>query len=175
MKNWLKLSLITIVLAGIIHLTLVCCFPSLVLCIAHWKMAKSAGGVNIVMHNPPTTAAHNPVVNSSPDLLYSFCAFDLSRGPIRFRAQVPDTYWSISGYDAQTNNFFALNNEQVQSKNLEMVLVGPNQSAKINESAQVVKAPSMKGVISFRTLVPAKDKLAGLVQTQKQAVCLPSQ
>lgn len=174
MKNWLKLSLITIVLAGIIHLTLVCCFPSLVMSIAHWKMAKNAGGVNIVMHNPPTTAAHNPIVNSSPDLLYTACAFDLSRGPIRFRAQMPDSYWSISGFDAQTNNFFAVNNEQVQSKNLELVLIGPNQKAKIEGSAQVVKAPSMKGVILFRTLVPTADKLEGLVRMQKQAVCLPS-
>lgn len=175
MKNWLKLSLITIVPAGIIHLILVCCFPSIVMSIAHWKMAKSAGGVNVIIHNPPTTAAHNPIVNSSPDLLYSACAFDLSRGPIRFRAQVPDTYWSISGFDAQTNNFFAVNNEQVQSKNLEMVLTGPNQAAKINERVHVIKAPSMKGIILFRTLVPTADKLAGLVQTQKQAVCLPLQ
>lgn len=172
MKNWLKLSLITIILAVIIHLSLVIGLPSMVMYIAHWKMVKYAGGVNVVMHSPPTTAAH-PVVNSSPDILYSSCAFDLSRGPLRFRAQVPDTYWSISGFDAQTNNFFAINDEQVQSKTLELVLVGPNQSVKINERAQVVKAPSIKGVILFRTFVPTADKLAGLIKTQRNAICSP--
>lgn len=175
MKNWLKISLITILLAGIIHLTLVIFFPSLVLRIAHMKISERAGGVNVVIHNPPTTAANNPIVNSSPDLLYSACAFDLSKGPIRFRAKVPDSYWSISGFDAETNNFFSMNNEQIRSKDFELVLVGPDWSSKVDGNARMVKAPTMRGVVLFRTLVPAANKIEGLIRTQKMAICTPYQ
>lgn len=175
MKSWFKISLVTIILAGIIHLIIVICFPSIVLRIAHRKISERAGGVNVVIHNTPTTAANNPIINSSPDLLYSACAFDLSKGPIRFRAKVPDSYWSISGFDAETNNFFSVNNEQARSKDFELVLVGPDGSSKVNGNVRMVKAPTTRGVVLFRTLVPEANKIEGLIRTQKMAVCTPYQ
>jgi len=175
MKNWLKISLITIILASIIHLIIVICFPSIVLRIVHKKISERAGGVNVVLHNLPTTAANNPIVNSSPDLLYSVCAFDLSNGPILFRAKVPDSYWSISGFDAETNNFFSVNNEQSRSKYFELVLVGPDGSLKVDGNVRMVKAPTTRGVVLFRTLVPKANKIEGLIRTQKTAICTPLQ
>lgn len=175
MKKWVKISLITIILAGTLHLITVICFPSIVLRIAHRKISERAGGVNIIIHNLPTTAANNPIVNSSPDLLYSACAFDLSKGPIRFRAKVPDSYWSISGFDAETTNFFSVNNEQVRSKDFELVLVGPDGSLKVDVNTQMVKAPTTRGVVLFRTLISNANKIEELIRIQKMAVCIPYQ
>lgn len=156
-----------------IHLLIALSFPSLVMRVAHRKIAKQAGGVNIVTHNPPTTAANNPIVNSSPDLLYSACAFDLSSGPVRIRAKVPATYWSISGFDGETNNFFCVNSMEERSGILELVLAGPGVPALDAGAARIVRSPSRRGVLLFRTLVPTADKMEEMIRVQKQAVCLP--
>jgi uncharacterized membrane protein len=171
MKKWMAYSFATLAAAVIVHLLLALFFPSLVLRVAYRKIAARAGGVNIVVHNPPTTAANNPIVNSSPDLLYSACAFDLSAGPVRVRARVPATYWSVSGYDGETNNFFSVNSIEERSGSLDLVLVGPGGTAP--GAAHVVRSPSRRGVLLFRTLVPTADKMEEMIRVQKQAVCVP--
>lgn len=175
MKKWLKISITIVILAVVFHLITVAFFPSLVMRVAHRKISERAGGVNVVIHLPPTTADNNPIVNSSPDILYSACAFDLSGGPVRFNAQIPDSYWSISGFDAKTNNFFVINNEQVKSKNFELILVGAGETPKIDVNTQIIKSPTARGVVLFRTLVPVTHKIEGLIRTQKMADCTPYQ
>jgi uncharacterized membrane protein len=172
MKRWTALSLVTIMLAAAIHLAIAASFPSLVMMAARRGIASRAGGVNVVVHNPPTTAKHNPIVNSSPDLLYSACAFDLSGGPVRFRAAVPGLYWSISGFDSKTNNFFSLNNEEVGSQALDLVLTGPG-TVGPKGGGRVVRSPSLRGVVLFRTLVPTANKMEEMIRIQKQARCIP--
>lgn len=173
MRRWMACSLTVLVAAAVINAALVFSFPWLVMRVAHRKISERAGGVNVVVHNPPTTAEHNPIVNSSPDLLYSACAFDLAKGPVRFRARVPATYWSISGYDAETNNFFSVNNEGARAGSLDLVLAGPGSTAPDAGTARVVVSPSMRGVVLFRTLVPMADKMGELVRVQREAVCTP--
>jgi len=166
-------SLAVLAAAAVVHAALVFSFPWLVMRVAHNRIAARAGGVNIVVHNPPTTAEHNPIVNSSPDLLYSACAFDLAGGPVRIRARVPATYWSVSGYDAETNNFFSVNNEGARAGLLDLVLAGPGGAVPEAGAARAVVSPSMRGVVLFRTLVPTADRMGEMVRVQKQAVCLP--
>ena len=172
MKRLLALTLVTLSLAVVIHLALAAAVPSIVMLAAHRGIVSHAGGVNVVMHRPPTTAEHNPVVNSSPDILYSACAYDLSRGPIRFRAAVPASYWSVSGFDSETNNFFSLNNEEVGTRELDLVLTGPG-TGKSEGAGRVVRSPSVRGVVLFRTLVPTADKMQEMIRIQEQAICLP--
>ena len=59
---------------------------------------------------PMTDATSRRVVMPSPDLLYASCAFDLSKGPWRIRAdpKAPH-YWSIAMYAANSDNFFVVN------------------------------------------------------------------
>ncbi len=175
MKKWVKISFIIMILAFLFHLVAVIYLPSIVMHVAYKKISERAGGFNVVMHLPPTTADNNPIVNSSPDILYSACAFDLSKGPMRFKAKIPDSHWSISGFDAETNNFFSVNNEQVRSKDFELVLVGPDGSPTVDVNTQIIKAPTARGVVLFRTLVPLTYKSERLIRTQKMAVCMPYQ
>ena len=56
------------------------------------------------------------IVRPSPDLLYAGCAFDLADGPLRIQATVPrDTYWSLSMFAANTDNFFVVNDRAAKS------------------------------------------------------------
>lgn len=173
MKRWMAYSLAVLAGAAFVHAALVVSFPWLVMRVAHYKISERAGGVNIVVHNPPTTAEHNPIVNSSPDLLYSACAFDLAKGPVRIRARVPGSYWSISGYDAETNNFFSVNNEGARAGRLDLVLAGPGGAVPDAGAARVAVSPSARGVVLFRTLVPTADRMEEMVRVQREAVCLP--
>ncbi|MBN2160329.1 MAG: DUF1254 domain-containing protein [Spirochaetes bacterium] len=170
MKRWTALIMLTLALAAAIHVALVAWFPSLLMMAAHRGILSRAGGANVVVHNPPTTAENNPIVNSSPDILYSACAFDLSNGPVRFIAAVPGSYWSVSGYDSETNNFFSLNNEEAGARNIDLVLTGPEASAL--PGGRMVRSPSVRGVVLFRTLVPSRGLMNEMIGIQKQARCL---
>jgi uncharacterized membrane protein len=54
--------------------------------------------------SPMATADNQPIVRPSPDLSYSTCVFDLTKGPVLLDvAPVPGRYWSVSIFDARTD------------------------------------------------------------------------
>ena len=126
---------------------------------------------NTWLHAPPTTAESRTVVMPSSDLLYSACLYDVSKYPLLLTAVVPDTYWSISGYATNTDNFFCINDRQVKSNPVEVVLVAKGMSYTDTGKAHVVVAPSDKGIVLVRILIPDKGELQRLMQVQKQVTC----
>jgi len=70
---------------------------------------------NTILHAPRPTSRSRGVVRPSPDMLYSICVYDLSAagGAVRVSTHdMPETYWSVSLFDVDTNNFYALNDRQ---------------------------------------------------------------
>lgn len=126
---------------------------------------------NEVFHAPPTTAESRGVVRPSPDLLYSICLYDVTERPLRLTALVPDSYWSVSCYASNTDNFFVMNDQQVKSNPVEVLLVGKNMPYTDTGNAEVVVAPSDKGIVLFRLLITDEDELDDLIQVQKQVSC----
>jgi uncharacterized membrane protein len=62
------------------------------------------GPANQFAFAPMTTADNQTIVRPSPDLSYSTCVFDMSKGPVLVDVQpVPDHYWSVSIFDARTD------------------------------------------------------------------------
>ena len=92
----------TLGLAALLHLILVWAMPYLVLLLLG---LTSDHQPNTIFFNPPVDADSREVVRPSPDLLYSGCPFDLSAGPLRVTAVMPDTYYSISAFGDNTDNF----------------------------------------------------------------------
>ena len=126
---------------------------------------------NKVFHAPPTTAESRGVVRPSPDLLYSICLYDVTERPLRFTALVPDSYWSVSGYASNTDNFFVMNDQQVKSNPVEILLVGKDMSYTERGDAEVIVASSNTGIVLFRLLITDEDELDDLIQVQRQASC----
>ena len=126
------------------------------------------GGVNVALPSPRPDANARTVVRLSPDLLYSACVFDLRDGPLHVTAPVPDSYFSISGFAADTSNFFAFNDRTVPVDNdgrrrIDLVLThGGHQPASLPADAHRVEAPSARGVILFRILIPEESALPAL-------------
>lgn len=160
---------VTIILALIFHLFTIALFPYAVVVASAIKTKRKS---NVIYHAPPTTVDSRDVVRPCPDLLYSGCSFDISKKPLFISAPIPlDTYFSISGFAVNTDNFFTLNDRQISSPKVNIVLISNEMQYHPKENEKVVVAPSKKGVVFFRTLVKHADHLQQLISTHNQIVC----
>ncbi len=130
------------------------------------------GGINIALPALRADATARTVVRPSPDLLYTACVLDLSKGPLHITAPVPDSYLSVSGFAADTSNFFAINDSAATmaadgGRSLDLLLgYGPPNA--VADAARQVQAPSERGLILFRMLIPNEADLPCL-QAEFQA------
>jgi uncharacterized membrane protein len=168
--NWVVLTLL---LAVVIHLAVIYFAPTAIEALVIRKSLDASGlSYNQPLHRGLPKAGEPSVVRPSPDLLYTFIAYDLSEKPLRLRAPVPgDTYWSLSFYAANTDNFFHINDREAKDGRVEVVLAGPGQGSFESGGAQVVVSPSTKGVILVRILVKDQAEVEKLAAVQKQLVC----
>lgn len=167
MNFWLWLA-IALVLAVVIHIAFVRAFPRIVMLIVG-RVFK--GPVNEMIHMPPTTANSRAVVRPSPDLLYSAVIYDVSEQPLRIDAVIPETYWSISFFANNTDNFFVENDRDIGANSTTFILLGPGQPAPDLGTSRIVRAQSSKGVVLLRSLVRDAERIDELVAVQKQARC----
>ncbi len=135
-------------------------------------------GINVALPAPRADASARTVVRPSPDLLYTACVFDLSKGPLHITAPVQASYMSVSGFAADTSNFFALNDAAMAAdsqgqKRLDVVLTR-DAGTSIPAGARRILAPSDRGLILFRSLIPEDAALPQLqAEFQTQQRCDP--
>jgi uncharacterized membrane protein len=91
---------------------------------------------------------------------------------------VQDSYVSISGFAADTSNFFAVNDATLVPqadgrKRFDVVIARPGATG-LPAGVRVIEAPSMRGLILFRSLIPNDAALPELVRDyQSQQTCDP--
>lgn len=151
MKRALRWLAGAILIAIPAHLAAVWAAPYAIMWQAGNGMRKAGIGDNKILHAPPVTAASRNVVRPSPDLAYSICRYNLAHGPVRLKAPKPDVYFSISAYANNTDNFFILNDRDMNADGADVVLATASQS---NRFPDAVIAPSATGVVLFRRVVP---------------------
>ena len=173
MKKWVFRIGATLALAAAFHVLTVMAFPRAIMVALAWKAKDLGQSSNVLYHQPRVTADSRVVVRPSPDLLYSVCAYDLSKAPLRISASVPDTYWSLSFFASNTDNFFVINDREVKANPVDILLVGPGMSYKNPENAQVVMSPSNRGVALIRILITDENRIEELTKIQRQASCSP--
>jgi uncharacterized membrane protein len=161
-----------VVLAALIHLGAVKAVPYAVM---HVVRSKTALEPNRIHHRDPVTAASRDVVRPSPDLLYSACPYDVSERPLRITAPVPDTYFSIAAFAANTDNFFVINDAQMAAEPIAIVLLSEQADYQASAGERVVRAPMTEGVVLFRMLIEDRSRLDELTGLQRQADCRPVQ
>lgn len=173
MRRWLLRTVVTLLLAAVFHVLTVVVFPRAVMVALAWKAKDQNLSNNVFYHQPRVTADARTVVRPSPDLLYSACAYDVSKAPLRISASVPDTYWSLSFFASNTDNFFVINDQEVKANQADILLVGPGMSYKNPGNAQVVMSPSDRGVAIIRILITDENRIEELTKIQRQASCSP--
>ncbi|MBL8783247.1 MAG: DUF1254 domain-containing protein [Alphaproteobacteria bacterium] len=173
MMRWIGWAAFTLALAAAIHWAAITYAPSLIM--ARAMTAMGGKGVNTITHGDRATAASRTIVKPSPDLLYSYCVFDVSRQPLKITTAAPtDTYWSVALYTANTDNFYTLNDTQAGGQPATIVLVGQGQTVPPQpEGTIIVAAPSQKGVVLFRTLINDDAREPELDRMRRAAACDP--
>lgn len=166
MKKWLLWTALgTLIIAIIMHVITLVAVPVIIM---NGAMAKYP--TNQLMKGTKPNAQSRSVVRPSPDLVYSIVAYDVSKEPIRLTAKVPtDTYWSVSCFQQNTDNFFVVNDRQIKSNPVEIVLAKQGRQVTDAGSAQVVFSPTDRGVLLIRHLLTSDDKYQDLVNIQKQS------
>lgn len=169
-REWAGWIVGTLIVAAAVHIASVWFLPRAIMHVALGRM----GSVNTIHHQPRVTAKSRGVVRPSPDLLYSACPFDLLKGALEVKAPVPpDTYWSASAFDANTNNFFAIDDRTVGGQPLELILLPPGQNNEPPHIAGqlVIHAPTRHGLVLFRTLINDEKNFAKIDAVRRQAHC----
>ena len=165
-RKWILWAILaTVALAILVHVITLTVLPYAIM---NATMAKYE--TNVLVTTGQATSDSRTVVRPSPDLYNSRTAYDLSKGPIKFTAKVPaDNYWSVSFYANNTDNFFVINDRQVKSNPLQILLVTQGMKYSNPYDAQVVISPTTKGIMLIRQLVPGPDKLSEVADVAKQA------
>ena len=171
--KFLKWLFVTLIIAALTHGALLYFGPSLVMSRAMGKIS-ARGGVNTMIAPPRPNAQNNLVVRSSPDLLYNICVYDVTEKPLRISAEVPQgTYWSVSFYDMNTNNYRVINDGQATAGAVLLVLMKSGSAAPPPAGAEIVTTPTERGVVLFRTLINDESRFAEIDAARKQAKCAP--
>jgi uncharacterized membrane protein len=172
MKTWPLWIAGTIALAAVFHILTVFALPYGIMNRAMAGIAAQAGGVNKPVYPDRATAASRSIVRPSPDLLYTACVYDVSDRPVRLTSPVPDTYWSLSAFAANTDNFFVVNDRQVRNKRIEIILTA-SEDLVVEGGQPVIVAPSTRGIVLFRSLVPTEEAATEVDALRRQANCEP--
>lgn len=136
------------------------------------RIAAGAGGTNVFSYPPLPDENARRVVRPGPDLAYAACVFDLSLGPLRITAPVPDQYWSLSIFDARTDVVGLIQGEDA-APNAVVWLAGPEHTVPSGERR--IDPGSMRGIALIRILVPDRDTYPILrKEVQTRAQCKPS-
>jgi uncharacterized membrane protein len=170
MRGWLGWIAVTALSSLLVHFGVVVGVPRGIMLVVKHATAASPGRI---IHSGPVTAASRQIVRPSPDLLYSLCRYDVSRRPLRVTAAVPDTYFSIAFYTANTDNFFVVNDQQIGAERVSLVLIREGMSHTPVSGERVVSSPTDEGVVLFRTLIKDRAQLERLKTLQRQADCWP--
>lgn len=171
-KQLFRWSIVVLVLAAILHVITVFSLPVLIMGRAESRFLK-IGGVNAAIHAPRVNSESRAIVRPSPDLLYSVCVYDLTSGPIKVSSPVPNSYWSLSIYNKNTDNFFVLNDGQAGGDSVEFLLIGPETKAKNPENLPLIDAPGNNGIVLMRSLIGDESAFAHLNALRKKAACEP--
>ena len=173
MRGWWKWGLAVLGVALIVHAASLILLPRVIMAGAMRKITARAG-LNHMIHQPRPTAAARGVVRPSPDLLYSVCVYDLKAagGAVRIRAYgMPASYWSVSAFDANTNNFYVINDRKAVGGAVDLVLTAKGATPPAGPIAVV--SPTRRGIILVRTLIDDDAHLPALDAARRLAKCEP--
>ncbi len=115
------------------------------------------------------TPLSRQIVRPSPDFAYSACPYDLSGGPVSIRVAPWESYWSLSLYADNTDNFYVINDiEAPQVADITLIAAGDGLP---NVLTPVIQSPSRRGIALIRRLAPSVDRYNAAVRVAQADVC----
>ena len=142
--------------AALVHVVAVAALPRLIMRRVFTGFAAQ-GPPNQFVHPPLATSASRTIVRPSPDLAYSSALFDVTAHPLHVLVPLSAPYTSLSGFAANTDNFFALNDQTAGADPIDVVIVGPSTPRGGLAGRRVIEAPSDRGVLLVRRVVASPE------------------
>jgi len=172
MMRFVSWILFTLALAAVTHVIVVSQLPTFIMGRVMAAIGNGAPG-NITFSDRPDETARR-VVRPSPDLLYSVCIYDVSKNPLRITTGAPQgTYWSVSLFADNTDNFYVFNDVKAQGRPATIILIGQGQKVppQADGATTVISAPSARGLVLFRTLINDEARLSEIDRQRREARC----
>ena len=163
--KWMSLVLLVALLT---HAAILLSTPYLMMTGLYYWIDREAGRGSVFIAERPEHG-NDRIVRSSPDLLYSVCAFRLKDGPLHVRSPVGGNYMSVSFFGHDTNNFFTLNDKQVPD-GFDILLVRRGTDVVLPEGVRLLESDSPYGVILFRYYL-ADSEVRELDALREAAIC----
>ena len=171
MSGFFKSAGLVLATAVVVHLAIILATPNLLMNVAIKRLSFGEQKLNVWFNWPRTTEASRAIVRPSPDLAYSSCAYDLSKGPVRVMAARSADYMSVSVYAANSDNIYVINDRQAPN-GVQLVLVADGQVAPTGLGT-VVHSPTKRGIVLQRRLAPSAGTFAAAAQTRASDMCAP--
>jgi uncharacterized membrane protein len=171
MKAWITPFLFGVFMMFVGHFVTIAAIPSGIMSVALNRIAEAAGGSNRLFHGSMVTPQNQTIVRSSPDLAYSTCALDLSKGPVRVYIGKGRDYASAAFYAANTDNVFTLNDNKIGPQGAYLLIVSSRSPISARPNERVISLPSEKGLLLVRRLAPSAPDFARVEQERAKDSC----
>lgn len=134
------------------------------------KKIGERGQTNRFAFSAMSTADNQPIVRPSPDLSYSTCVFDLSKGPVLVDvAPVPDRYWSVSIFDARTDVAAVRSDRDTDGKPARLALMKSGQIVPQDYEPVVLRYD--RGLALIRILLANPDEFPTIDAIRRKSTC----
>ncbi|WP_438730774.1 DUF1254 domain-containing protein [Parasphingorhabdus sp. DH2-15] len=163
------ISIVLAIIAAIIgYFGVMALAPGYIMGRAWDGVTERAGAPNMMIHMPLPSAARRGIVRLSPDLIYSICTFDLSKGDLAITVPAIDNhYWSLTMFDDQTNAFFVESDRDTKGQPISLTLSNKGTAGE----GRIVAAPSQKGIALVRILMNNRGEYDALDPLRRSADC----
>ena len=169
-----------LLLAGVIHIATIMLVPMIAQNDGWSRLAVVAGIEQFAEIRVAGADAAN-VVGLDPLFVNGACRLQLSEAPASLAVQAPDRFWSLALYDPQGTIIFSLNDRTAVQGSLDMVVVNPEQNARLQASPSVeidqtilVESASDDLVALLRLYAPTPMAQQDARRILNQAECLPA-
>lgn len=136
------------------------------------RIAQGAGGWNACFHNRVYGPRANAANRANPDSIITSMAYDLSDGPVRVSGEIWPRYWSFSLYQQNSDNFFVVNDRDLDQTAFDLVLKLESQSVG-DASGEVIVSPTQKGIMLIRRFAADADDMPAILENQDAMSCGP--
>ncbi|MCR6663612.1 MAG: DUF1254 domain-containing protein [Luteimonas sp.] len=163
---WLMVATVAVAAGICTHLAWVWAMPHRLMGDAMDTLGRDGQRLHQWIHARRASPQARAIVRPSPDLAYSICVFDLSRGDVRLRVHPSPGYWSLSLYAANSDNVRTWNDEDSPG-GVDVVLT---HGATMAGDGRVA-LPSARGIAAVRRLAPTPAEWDVAVAIRERDAC----
>lgn len=137
------------------------------------RIVKSAGGWNGCYHNRVYGPRKAAARRANPDSIISSMAYDVSDGPVRVSGTTWPNYWSLSLYQQNSDNYFVINDSQLESSEFDIVIVQEGKEESVS-TGTTITSPTDKGIMLIRRFASQETDMPAIVSNQDVMYCGPA-